>query len=333
MQIRSDLQEAAPLLHRLVEYAEVFRKYNMNDWPHLKNNEDFRLVYDLPWEKKGPLEDIYADGRGMAGFMADRLISFNSAAYFPTLRSFADSFSGGWVDQVEILVSAARDARKILSELDRQPWAVERMIDLYEEQIRLLEPIKQTIAALKQTELYKWESGVQANAIHVTEYQKILNCINSIGKMFERLPETYSGKDEESLRDHILVTLNAAILGSATGETFNKRGKTDILVRGNDKNEFIGECKFWRGKEIYLETLSQLLSYLSWRDTNTAVILFVNNVDFTTVINKIKEYTPQHPNYIGFVSEADETWLNYQFRINGDSSRAVNVAVMAYHMP
>ncbi len=333
MLIRPDLQIAAPLLSRLLEYAKVFNDHNMNRWPHLKNNEDFKKVYELPWEQKGPLEEIYADGRNLAGFMASRLIEFNHAGIFPTLKSFADSFNGGWLDQTEILISASSLAKSKAAELSHPPWAVRQMILLFDEQIALLAPIKQTIEALKQTDLYKWEGGFQNNTIHTTEYSKVLECVHSIGKMFERLPSTYAGKDEESLRDHILVTLGAAILGSATGETFNKRGKTDILVRGAGGNEFIGECKFWRGKEVYLSTISQLLSYLSWRDTKAAIILFVPNMDFGSVIGKIKEHTSEHPNFFRLVSESDETWQNYEFKMNEDSGRIVSIAIMAYHMP
>lgn len=334
MQIRPDLQTSAPLLSRLIEYSKVFHNYNFNVWPHLKNNEDFNLVYQLPCQQRGPLEDIYADGRGLASFMATHLIAFNHAEVFPTLKSYVDSFNGGWVDQIEILKNNSDQAKNIAAGLTAQPWALRGMITLFDEQIALLLPIKQTIEALKYTDIYKWESGVQLNTIHTTEYPKILACIHSIGKMFERLPNAYNGKDEESLRDHILVTLGAAIIGSSTGETFNKRGKTDILVRDTvGGNEFVGECKFWRGKEVYLDTISQLLGYLSWRDTKTAVILFVPNLGFGEVISKIKQYTAEHPNFIRMASESDESWQNYEFRMNEDSSRVVTVAVMAYHMP
>ncbi|WP_442775096.1 hypothetical protein [Sphaerotilus montanus] len=266
--------------------------------------------------------------------MASRLIEFNHAGTFPTLKSYVDSFSGGWIDQIEILNNQSNQAKTIAASLANQPWAMGQMIALFDEQINLLQPIKQTIEALKQTNIYKWESGVQSNTIQTTEYPKILSCIHSSGKMFERLPSTYYQKDEESLRDHILVTLGAAIQGSPTGETFNKRGKTDILVRDTaGGNEFVGECKFWRGREVYLGTISQLLGYLSWRDTKTAVIIFVPNLDFGAVISKIKQYTAEHPNFIRLVSESDNSWLNYEFRMNDDPSRVVTVAVMAYHMP
>lgn len=333
MNIRPDLQSASHLLSRLVEYANVFRNNDMKRWPHLKNNEDFEKVYKLPWPQRGPLEEIYGTGRDLSVFMSSRLIEFNHAASFPTLKSFADSFTGGWIDQVNILEDASRLAKEKCAELENPPWASRQMISLFDEQIGLLYPIKQTIEALKSTDLYKWESGTQQSTIYATEYSKILECVHSIGKMFERLPDTYRDKGEESLRDHILVCLGAAIIGSATGETFNKRGKTDILVRGATSNEFIGECKFWRGKEVYFSTIDQLLTYLSWRDTNAAVILFVPNQDFSSVIQKIRTYTAEHPSFLRAVSERDETWQNYQFKMNGDPSRVVNIAIMAYHIP
>ena len=336
MEIRKDLQEASQSLYRLIEYSNVFRRYDA-DWSHYKNKEDFDLIYEMPRDKKGSLENIYSDGRMLAGFMADRLIAFNNTEEFPTLKSFVDSFCGGWIDEAEILEKNAINAENIVSKLKCKPWAIQEMIKLYKKQIQLLNPIKQTLDKLKETDIYQSESRTHAIKTHrtiiQTDYSKILNCINIIGKMFEKLPETYSGKREESLRDHILVTLSAAILGSVTGETFNRRGKTDILVRNNDENEFIGECKFWTGEKGYCEAISQLLSYLSWRDTNVAVIIFVKNSEFSLVINKIKECTQHHPNYIGFVSENDETWLNYKFKMIGDSDRQIDLAVMAYHMP
>ena len=41
------------------------------------------------------------------------------------------------------------------------------------------------------------------------------------------------------------------IEGQATGETFNAAGKTDILLRIDGKNVFIGECKFWKGPKAF----------------------------------------------------------------------------------
>lgn len=333
MDIRSDFQPVSLLLSRLIQYAKVFEANNMTNWPHLKNREDFNAVYRLPWESRGPLEAIYADGRDLAVFMSSRLIEFNYPDTFPTLKSFVASFRGGWIDQIDLLRTASQKAKDVCSGLENTPWAVTQMIDLFDNQIELLLTIQQTIEGLKQSDIYKWEDGAVQHTFPGPEYKRVLDCVHSVGKMFERLPNTYTSKDEEALRDHILVSLESIVYGSATGETFNKRGKTDILVRGNGCNEFVGECKFWHGKEVFLQTVTQLLNYLSWRDTKTAVIIFVRNVDFTDVLRKVKEHISEHAQYIRFVGERDETWLSYEFRMIEDPSRVVEMAVMLYHLP
>lgn len=164
-------------------------------------------------------------------------------------------------------------------------------------------------------------------------YKQILGIIHDVGKQFERLPSTYSGKEEEHLRDHFLLILEPNFEGSATGETFNKSGKTDILLRHEGSNVFIAELKFWRGKKTFLDTLSQLLSYLTWRDSKSAVVVFVKNKDFSSVLNTAKQATLEHNNCLGFVSEQEEGWYNYRFHIDGDINREVKVAVMLFHIP
>ena len=72
-------------------------------------------------------------------------------------------------------------------------------------------------------------------------YDEILQTIFDTGRVFERLPSTYAGKDEETLRDHLILNLESRFQISTTGETFNKSGKTDILMRYEGKNVFVAE--------------------------------------------------------------------------------------------
>lgn len=175
---------------------------------------------------------------------------------------------------------------------------------------------------------YKAEPTIDKKA-----YFDILQIIYDVGKQFERLPSTYYKKTEEELRDHILLFLEPRFEGTATGETFNKTGKTDILLRYENSNLFIAECKFWHGQKAYLKTIDQLLSYLTWRDSKAAIILFCRNNDFSNVILKTKQATKEHPNYLGFVDEKSDTWLNYRFHINGDKNREVKLAILLFHIP
>ena len=92
--------------------------------------------------------------------------------------------------------------------------------------------------------------------------------------VIERSPASFASLDEEAIRTHFLLQLNGHYEGSATGETFNSSGKTDILIRVDNRNVFIAECKFWRGPKSFSEAIDQLLGYLSWRDSKGAFARF-----------------------------------------------------------
>jgi hypothetical protein len=71
---------------------------------------------------------------------------------------------------------------------------------------------------------------------------------------------------EEARRDVILSALSTHYSGF-TAETDNQGGHTDILARYEDRNVFIGECKFWSGEHSFVDTIDQLFGYAGWRDT------------------------------------------------------------------
>ncbi|OUJ74918.1 hypothetical protein [Hymenobacter crusticola] len=165
-------------------------------------------------------------------------------------------------------------------------------------------------------------------------YIKILKLINDVGKNFERMPSVYKDKGEEDLRDHILMTLDPNFeFGSASGETFNKSGKTDIQLRYNSSVVFIAECKFWSGEKNFLSTISQLLGYLTWRDTKASVIVFVKQKDFSSILKKVDTETPKHSNYLETLARAEENWFNYRFHVNEDKNREIKLAIQLYHLP
>ncbi len=165
-------------------------------------------------------------------------------------------------------------------------------------------------------------------------YFKILKIINDVGKNFERLPSVYSGKYEEHLRDHILLTLDPNFeFGSASGETFNKTGKTDIQLRYDSSVVFVAECKFWTGEKGFLSTIDQLLGYLTWRDSKTSVVIFVNNKNFSSVLDTSKEAIKNHPNYISEKDVSDDNWSNYRFSLQGDQNKEIQMALQMFHLP
>lgn len=161
-------------------------------------------------------------------------------------------------------------------------------------------------------------------------YQEILNVIGEFGKAMERQPSTYQDKQEEPLRDLFLMLLTPHFK-STTGETFNKKGKTDILIRHENNNVFVAECKVWKGIEGYLRTIDQLLSYLTWRDTKAAILMFVQNKQITNVLQQVKEDTAQHPCFVKSKGSPSEARFDFAFHLPGDESRGVQLAVFCFH--
>jgi hypothetical protein len=103
--------------------------------------------------------------------------------------------------------------------------------------------------------------------------------------------------------------------------------------RLDGKNIFIAECKFWRGEMQFTETIDQILSYLTWRDTKAAIILFNRNKDFSPVLAKIKEAMAAHPNRKHGPGVESETRFRYVFGKPSDQSREIILTVMAFDVP
>lgn len=165
----------------------------------------------------------------------------------------------------------------------------------------------------------------------MSKYEQILESLFIVGQSFEKHPSTTVGRDEESLRDLFLAQIQATFKNdSATAEAFNKNGKTDIMVKRGEGVLFVAECKIWKGKQVLHDAISQLLSYLSWRETKAALLLFVRNTTMTTAISGVKENASSHENYKNTLTPKGETWLNFKFTMPNDPEREVYLAVLIF---
>lgn len=166
-------------------------------------------------------------------------------------------------------------------------------------------------------------------------YEDVLKVVYESGKNMEKKPALYQGKDEEGLRDQFLFVLETRYEATtATGETFNRSGKTDIILKyANDgSNLFVAECKFWRGASEFLKAISQLFDrYLTWRDSKTSLIMFVDNKDFTNVINTALSTIKTHPYYIQQNGQRGETSFSYIFRLPQDVNKQVFLELLLFH--
>lgn len=170
------------------------------------------------------------------------------------------------------------------------------------------------------------------------EYENILNIIKDMALAMERSPKTFIQLDEPDIRNIFLISLNGHYEGNATGETFNGIGKTDVLVRHNNVNAFIAECKFWKGAKVMVETVDQLLGYVTWRDTKTAILLFNTQPNLSAVIVKAREALKTHQNYKSEYQlqmpslKNNQTIFGYKFKHPSDQEKEVYLTLMAFQI-
>lgn len=159
-------------------------------------------------------------------------------------------------------------------------------------------------------------------------YQDVLRVVSSWTKTFERNPGTFKKLHEEDLRDLLLANLNGYWQGAAGGELFNGEGKTDVLIRYGDRNAFIAECKIWSGKAVVEQAIDQLLSYMVWRDTKAALIMFIKTRKPEETITRLHSAVRQHSKYcMNSGSLHDSTWGEYIF-VADEENRKISLAVI-----
>jgi hypothetical protein len=165
-------------------------------------------------------------------------------------------------------------------------------------------------------------------------YEDTLTVLYQQGRSMEQKPSTYRDRDEEDIRDYLITLLETRYTATTvSGETFNKKGKTDILIKYQDgSNLFVGECKWWNGENEFNAAINQLFDrYLTWRDSKTALLFFVKNKEISAVCNKIKEAAQKHPYFKKFVISKGEGRYSFIFHLPGDPKKEVFLEIMAFH--
>lgn len=168
--------------------------------------------------------------------------------------------------------------------------------------------------------------------IHESEYIQILNALQISGHHIEKTITSYLGQDEERLRGVILGNLQTAFPSySASGETFNVDGKTDILLKHKSENIFVAECKIWSDEPKLLDAIDQLMGYLTYRDTKTALILFIQNSSFSSILTKVPKIISSHKYHKKDLDSQNDNQFNYEFIQKNDPSKFFKLSVICFN--
>ena len=187
--------------------------------------------------------------------------------------------------------------------------------------------VKQFVKIVKPTPKLPEEYTLEESIL-----KEILNFVDNQCKTFEKTPSSYKSLGEEQMRDIILSALNGIFEGNATGETFAKKGKTDIHLKIEKGEILIFECKNWGGEKIYLDTITQLIGYVTWRQNYGVVIMFCKNKDFSKILDQIPEVIQKHPQFISGYKEISPGHYSSNHSLPEDTGKIIKVHHLIYNI-
>jgi hypothetical protein len=171
-------------------------------------------------------------------------------------------------------------------------------------------------------------------ALLEANYNQILESLQKMSEQIERSPKTYAELSENDIRNILLVSLNDSYSGNATGETFSKRGKSDIYITENGKCIFIAECKIWKGPASLTGAIDQILDYTTWRNTKTAILLFNKNKRISEVLEKIIPTVETHAYHKRTATMGpQESIFRFTLKNKDDPGRKLQLAILVFDIP
>ena len=171
-------------------------------------------------------------------------------------------------------------------------------------------------------------------------YEKILEIICDSGTDIERRVISHKDRDEPELRDVLLSSLNTHRDLLSSGESFNNKGKTDILVYSKREIVFIAECKIWRGEVSFKQAINQLISlYLTWHDNKVSLIIFNRNKGYYQILDKIpalatsfgKEYN-YSCEYLSKYAQYQENAFRFLLNSKNEDQRRIMLTILVFNL-
>ena len=72
---------------------------------------------------------------------------------------------------------------------------------------------------------------------------------------------------------------------------------------------------------------------MTWRDTKTSIIIFVDRKDFTATVNEAARTMAAHPRLSDPPKKEGETRFRYTLRHPDDAQRLITMTMLLFHIP
>lgn len=286
------------------------------------NNGEISYSFDTKWYGGGMDEDAIANE---VNSKSDRLlgtiygknqnINRENETLLRNIKSLLDQRKAKILSDGEKLNSLTQKIRIPIKQ-KVNPQATKISIDT-KKFVHVIKPIP------KLPEEYTLEESI---------LKDILKYVDNQCATFEKTSSAYKHLGEEHLRDIILAALNGIFEGNATGETFVKKGKSDIHLKIDKGEILIFECKIWGGEKLYLETIDQLIRYVTWRQNYGVVMMFSNNKEFSKILAQIPTAIQKHKQYVGGYEKSGLAHFVSEHTLPEDSGKRIKIHHLIYNL-
>jgi hypothetical protein len=183
---------------------------------------------------------------------------------------------------------------------------------------------------IKKPEMPKEKQRETEYSISTSDYENIKHIISMAGYSMEKTAKTFNKFSEEELRDVFIAFLNTHYLDMATGETFSRKGKTNIRIQFENKSAYIAECKMWSGEKNLQEAINQLFSYTTWHDVKASIIIFnKENKDFVKLLGTVKTFLDNNELCQSNIAITKNEW-SCKFKKSKDNTQIITVHLVVF---
>lgn len=245
------------------------------------------------------------------------------------------------IEEIRALLSNLQSVKNVNITQSKSKSSLERDLTVYPKRVYDIYEVREQVEAYLDSFFQSSPNDPVFNEEAISSmsdkaFFQIISLIQRFGRDLEKRPGVFSKFDrEEVFRDYFLPYLNSQSTNHrASGETFNKKGKTDILIQDTEGNNvFIAEFKIWRGAAELQNAVDQLIErYVSWRDEHTALIVInKNNAGFSDIVSNAVGALKTHDLCKSLITQDSESSALFEFHNAEDRKKKIKLELILFN--
>jgi hypothetical protein len=162
-------------------------------------------------------------------------------------------------------------------------------------------------------------------------FQEVIAVLQAaVTELSTNTPLTLALYTEDLMRSLLVIYLKGRLPSPYlfTEETFHGQGKVDISIHWNQILVGIIECKVWHSKTKFKNGIDQVLSYLTYGDTQVAYVVFIRKQNVTKVVNALKQTMYSHDNCADGELPPGRDRIDFHYHATADVEQTITMVLL-----